>query len=402
MKKTMRNTPEGTRDLLFEECLARREVEYTLTGLFRQRGFSEVMTPGIEFFDVFQGGGAVMPAESMYKLSDNKGRLLVMRPDSTTPIARLVAARLQQAPRPIRLFYAQDVYHLNHGLSGHNDQEFQAGVELIGAGGERADLEVLSLAAESLRRCAAGDYRIEIGHVGIFRALAAELSEDEGVRAELHTCIETKNYAALADLLDAMPAGGAVDAMRRLPRLFGGEEVLAAAEPLCRSEEMRAALAYLQRLYRALCRLGLGGQVMIDLGLVHRNDYYTGVIFRGYMEGSGETVVSGGRYDHLLQEFGPPLPATGFGVNVDALTKGMLAAGGVQPPAPPDVLVHAEAGCETEALQKAAELAGDGQVAECSVFDGLEEAKAYAAARGIGRVLVIRTDGARECREETI
>lgn len=393
MKKTMKNTPEGTRDLLFEECLARREVEYELTELFRLHGFSEVMTPGVEFFDVFQGGGAVMPAENMYKLSDNKGRLLVMRPDSTAPIARLVAARLQQAPRPIRLYYAQDVFHLNHGLSGHNDQEFQAGVELIGAAGERADLEVLSLAAESLRRCAAGDFRLEIGHVGFFRALAAELSEDEGVRAELHACIETKNYTALGDLLDAMPAGGAVDAMRRLPRLFGGEEVFAAAEPLCRSEDMREALGYLKRLYRALCRLGLGEQVMIDLGLVHRNEYYTGVIFRGYMEGSGETVVSGGRYDHLLQEFGPPMPATGFGVNVDALTKSMLAAGEVDPPMPPDVLVHAAEGCETEALQKVAELTGEGLIAEGSVFDSLEEALAYAAERCIGKVLVVRTDG---------
>ena len=150
MRRNRRVTPEGTRDLLFEECLARREAEGRLTDLFVRRGFSEVMTPGIEFYDVFHADSMAIPAESMYKLSDDKGRLLVMRPDSTMPIARLAGARLQQAPLPIRLYYAQDVFHLNHGMTGHNDQEFQAGIELIGAGGQRADLEVLALAADAL------------------------------------------------------------------------------------------------------------------------------------------------------------------------------------------------------------------------------------------------------------
>ena len=293
MKKTMRITPEGTRDLLFEECLARREAEGRLSDLFVCRGFSEVMTPGVEFYDVFQTGNMVIPPDSMYKLSDNKGRLLVMRPDSTIPIARLVATRLQNAPLPIRLYYAQDVYRLNHGLNGQYDQEFQAGIELIGAAGERADLEVLSLAAESLRLCGGEEFRIEIGHVGFFQSLIAELNVSEETKSDIHSFIETKNYAALNDVLDLLPPSETVDAIRRLPRLFGGEEVLKEAKSLCHGEDTREALAYLARLYKALCRLGLTKQVMIDLGLVHRNEYYTGVVFRGYIEGSGDTVVSG-------------------------------------------------------------------------------------------------------------
>ena len=389
MKKTMSITPEGTRDLLFEECYARRDTERELTGLFEQRGFSEVMTPGVEFFDVFQNGWATMPAENMYKLSDNKGRLLVLRPDSTTPIARMAATRLKSALRPLRLYYAQNVYHLNHGLSGHNDQEFQAGVELIGAAGERADLEVISLAAESLKRCAAGDFRIELGHVGVFRALVRELNADGETEAQLHTLIETKNYGALSALLDTLPKSETVDAIRRLPRLFGGEEVLAAAGAFCRGEETREALSYLSRLYQALCRLGLKEQVMIDLGLVHRNEYYTGVIFRGYMEGSGETVVSGGRYDALLSQFGESLPATGFAVNVDALTAVRLRAGDTDGTLVPDVLVFAENGCETEGLRRVAALGDEGLIVEFSVFDTLEASLQYAGDRGIARVFAV-------------
>ena len=163
MRQNRRITPEGTRDLLFEESLARREAEGMLSVLFVGRGFSEVMTPGMEFYDVFHADTMAIPAESMYKFADAKGRLLVMRPDSTMPIARLVATRMQNARLPIRLYYAQDVYRFHHGLSGHYDQMFQAGVELIGAAGERADLEVLSLAAEALRQSVGEGFRLEIG-----------------------------------------------------------------------------------------------------------------------------------------------------------------------------------------------------------------------------------------------
>ncbi len=386
MLKNLGVTPEGTRDLLFEECLARREAETVLSELFLRRGFSEVMTPGLEYYDMFDAGQPIIPVENMYKLVDSKGRLLVMRPDSTLPIARLTATRLRYAPLPIRLYYTQDVYHLNHGLSGHNDQEFQAGIELIGAAGERADLEVLSLAADSLRLCGVGDFRLEIGHVGFFLSLVNELDVDDSIRDNIRTLIENKNYAALSGILDTLKQSDAVDAIRRLPRLFGGKEVLAAASSLCKNDEARAALEYLDTLYNKLSALGLSEQVMIDLGLVHQNEYYTGVIFRGYIEGSGDTVITGGRYDTLLGRFGCDLPATGFGVNVDSITKRMLERGEITPPMPPEVLVHAQPGYETAALKKVGEFTKEGIHCEFSVFQTVEQAREYAQKRHILKV----------------
>ena len=402
MKKTMKITPEGTRDLLFEECMARREAEGKLSDLFVCRGYSEVMTPGIELYDVFDAMPMAIPADGMYKLTDDKGRLLVMRPDNTMPIARLTATRLQNAVLPVRLYYAQDVYHLNHGLTGRNDQQFQAGVELIGAAGMRADLEMLSLAAEAIRLFADGEdtsFRIEIGHIGFFNALIAALEVEGEVRDEIRELIESKNYAALSDKLDALPADETVNAIRRLPRLFGGEEVLEKAATLCRNREAAQALEYLSRLYQSLCRLGLRDQVMIDLGMVHRNEYYTGVIFRGYVEGSGDAVVSGGRYDTLLQQFGPALPATGFGVNVDALTKVMLDKGEVDPPMAPEALVYAQPGQEVAALKRVNDLIGEGMLCEFSVFDGLEETLAYARERQIPQVFAVGEAGETEIYE---
>lgn len=387
MRKNRRITPEGTRDLLFEECLARREVETRLTDLFVQRGFSEVMTPGIEFYDVVPGDNEAIPPESVYKLTDTKGRLLAVRPDSTMPIARLTATRLQNARLPIRLYYAQDVFRLNHGMAGHNDQIFQAGVELIGAGGERADLEMISLAAQSLRSCAGEKFRLEIGHVGVFRSLVEQLAVELEVQDEIRALVESKNYAALGDRLDTLPAGDTVAALRRLPRLFGGREVLREARAFSRAEDARRALDQLERLYGILEDCGLGENVTIDLGLVHRQEYYTGVIFRGYIEGSGDTVVSGGRYDTLLRQFGPDLPATGFGVNVDSLTKVMLDRGEIDPPMPPEILVAARAGSEAAALNKVNALTEEGYLCEFSVFDTLKEALDYAGQRQIDKVM---------------
>ena len=111
----------------------------------------------------------------------------------------------------------------------------QAGVELMGAAGIRADLEVLTTAVEALSTCVP-DFRLELGHAGFFRALAAQLPIDEDVREDIRSSIESKNYAALDAILDGLPPSQAVDAMRRLPRLFGGEEVFAEAESVCPQE----------------------------------------------------------------------------------------------------------------------------------------------------------------------
>ncbi len=93
MKKYCKITPEGTRDLLFEECLTYRNIEKLLAGVFQSRGFHEVITPGLEYYDVFSQGESSIPQEFMFKVTDNKGRLMVVRPDSTLPIARLTATK---------------------------------------------------------------------------------------------------------------------------------------------------------------------------------------------------------------------------------------------------------------------------------------------------------------------
>jgi len=389
MNKNRCSTPLGTKDLLLEESYARREIEATLSLLFSRRGFSEVMTPGMEYLDVFLGDHPAVPVESMYKMCDTKGRLLVMRPDSTLPIARLAATRLQHAPMPLRLYYAQDVYHMNVGLTGHADQEFQAGVEMIGASGKKADLEILSLAAAALQAVVGNGFRLEIGHVGFFEALAEELSCSPSTVEELRDLIEGKNYAALNELLDTLDSSEAVDALHRLPHLFGGEQVLSDAKAVCRTSQSLKALEDLASLYQSLCALGLQDHVIFDLGMLHSNEYYTGLIFRGYVEGSGDIVLSGGRYDTLLQQFGANQPATGFAVSVDVLMRVLHRTAKAPAVSQADYLIHAEDGYDTAALELIAEWTKDGKSCEFSLVNTLEEAIEYASRKSIAHVVSV-------------
>ena len=268
---------------------------------------------------------------------------------------------------------------------GRNNEATQTGIELLGAPGRRADLEVIVTAVEALSRCVP-NFRLELGHAGFFRALAAQLPIGDDLREDIRSTIESKNYAALNTILDQLENSRPVDAMRRLPRLFGGEEVFAQAAPLCSDETSSKTLAYLHELYQALVELGLGDRMIVDLGLVQRNDYYTGVIFSAYVENVGDAVLLGGRYDKLLAQFDTPMPAVGFGVNVDGLAELLLKQGKIPAATPVEVLVHSDEGYEIKALQYASRLAGQGCKCESSVFETREEALHYAKVRGIHRV----------------
>jgi ATP phosphoribosyltransferase regulatory subunit len=345
-------TPEGTRDMLFEECAARNAIMAKLRGVFEGADYREVSTPGFEFYDVFASGDKAeyYPQESMYKMTDARGRLVAVRPDNTIPIARMAASKLRGVPLPLKLSYAQQVFRRQQELSGRSAEVMQMGVELIGASGFDPDVDVLTLAVRSLGAATAAPCRIEIGHVGIFNLLIGGLGASPEDKALIHRYISAKNYAALGDALDRATSGGPVPAsdsgrgagaaelLRRLPGLFGGREALAEASALMAGYDDRLTemLAYLERLFAALSQEG-DGRVMIDLGLVNQAEYYSSLVFKGYAEDTGTPVLSGGRYDDLLADFGENLPATGFGLDIDALTASALRA-------KPGVMAEAGAG----------------------------------------------------------
>lgn len=390
MKKNDLITPEGTRDLLFNDCIARREVEMKLAALFKSFGYSEVVTPGIEFYDLFSGSSRHFRQERMYKLTDSKGRLIAIRPDSTIPIARLASTRLAEAVLPLRLFYNQAVYENNALLKGRSDEIFQSGIELIGGEDtERADYEVMCLALEALRGFDADNFRFEIGDIGYFKELVSKLEADEATREEIRLLISAKNYPALNDILDEVGPAPVAAALKALPRLFGGAEVFDKAAALFTDDRIDAILLHLREVYSKLSELGYGGKISVDLGIVSHVDYYTGIVFKGYLSGVGQSVLKGGRYDGLLGEFGRPCPAVGFGVNCDDAANYLRKNDLAPAISAPDCIIFAESGSPADAVAFAKSLVADGKTAEIGLHSSLEATKAYAEKRGIHTVYVI-------------
>lgn len=389
MKKYIKMTPEGTRDFLFAECSAMDDVCNSIESVFSTKGFKRVITPGIEFYDVFSMECSGISQESMFKTVDNKGRLVVVRPDSTLPIARMVATRLKNSTLPVRLYYKQAVYRNNPTLTGRRNELMQMGVELLGVKGKRADLEILTTAIDSLKSVV-DDFRIEIGHAEVFDALSDELDINEDMKEKIRISIEGKNYSALNNLLDKIKPCKAVTAIRSLPSLFGGQEVFDKAKLICEGTKAVEALEYLQTIYNDLAPLGLNEKLIIDLGLVQRNDYYTGIVFTGYINGIGDAVISGGRYDNLLSEFDVPMGAAGFAIDTDAISIKRLADEANNYSDKPEILVYASDGKEIQAINLVNELNAQGSKAMFSVLETIEQTQAYAKERGIKDVRIVK------------
>ena len=157
-------TPEGSRDLLLDECERRRQYERKIIHVFERNGYAEVMTPTLEYYDTIVQSGNPIAQEAMVKLVDREGKILVMRPDNTTPIARLVGTRLKHQKPPFRLYYSQPVYRSDVMHKGVDTQRLQIGLELIGVAAELADKEILRLVNETLAACGIDNAHIDLGH----------------------------------------------------------------------------------------------------------------------------------------------------------------------------------------------------------------------------------------------
>ncbi len=389
-------TPEGTKDYLFEECFCRTMVQEEIKNVFRRMGYAELDTPGLEFFDVFNLNSSYFPQEELYKLTDNKGRLLVLRPDSTMPIARVVATRLKEAELPLRLFYSQPVYRFEPSLKGRRAEVHQMGIELIGSDSRMADMEVISAAVSVLsgmgENFASGvhfrlNYSLELGDVRIFRELVNKLNASPKQKEKIRSLIESKNYPALNDALDKIGDNKITRALKKLPTLFGGEEVFEKAAALIQDSTIQPILEELRSLYCKVSDIAESGRITVDLGLVNKTDYYTGLILKGYLEGFGEEVISGGRYDKLLAEFGYDIPAVGMAVDLDAVSD-VVAKYYKPAPQRPEVLIFAEEDCEANAIRYAAKLREEGIFTEYALSDSLEDAQFYAREKGMKLVVI--------------
>ncbi len=356
--------PEGTRYYLPPEASARLELEGRWRALFGSWGYEPVQLPALEVYDP-----AHPLAERAFKMVDKSGRVLALRAEFTTAVIRMVNGE-KLDDRLHRFQYAGSLWLRDSEVGLGRMREFaQVGVEAVGAASPRLDAELLELAWEALKIADLPDARLEVGLPALVADLLAATELGEEKRRALQAAIERKNTPELAELLDGFGVSGELaKAVMALPDLYGGPEALTEARQLVLSPAARSDLDWLEEV---LALLPAGLEVLLDLGLARAYDYYSGIHFRAYTPDFGLPLLGGGRYDGAGTRY-----AAGFALGLERVLE---ARGLPQGLGAPDVL----------ALDPgtARKLRNQGLRVELAWTEDLDELRAYARRRGIGRIV---------------
>lgn len=321
MDKVLLHTPEGVRDVYGKECAIKLNIENKINNVFNMYGYHNIQTPTFEFFDIFSKERGSVAAKDLYKFFDREGNTLVLRPDVTPSIARLVAKYYMDVNVPVKLCYNANTYINNSELQGKLKEITQLGCELVNDDSVEADAEMIALVVESLKASGLDEFLVEIGQVNFYKGLLQECGLDADSEEELRIRIENKNNFGVEEILDANNVTGDLkNAFSKLPELFGSIEVLETAKALTNNKLSLDAIARLEQLYSILEDYGVAKYISFDLGMISNFSYYTGIIFKAYTYGSGDQIVAGGRYDNLLEQFGKKSPAIGFAFYMDQIT----------------------------------------------------------------------------------
>lgn len=367
--------PEGTRDLILDECIVKRAIERDIDDIFYKWGYKEIITPTVEFYETFNHDSQTLKEEDMYKFFDNRGRILVLRPDMTIPIARVVETKFKDESLPIKLRYNSNVFRVHASLGGKRNEYTDCGVELIGLEDKKSDLEVLVLALEALEKLGLSDFKLEIGNIGFFEGVFETLNISKESKEIIAQYIEDKNLKNLEDYLDEIDIKDEYkEFFNKLPWLFGDRSILEEAKVLAFNEELKANLEYLENLYSELDILGYGNKVTFDLGMVPRLNYYTGIIFRGYGEGVGNTVLRGGRYDNLITIGEEYIPAIGFSLDINSVIENVKTSEKINT-IDKSCKIYYSSKYRIEAIRKSEKLRQEGKIVELIPDDSVNEIK---------------------------
>ena len=281
--------------------------------VFERARYGEVYTPALEFERTFENAN-MLASRPAYRMFDEHGQVLVLRSDMTVPIARLVATRYREAEPPLRFCYFAHAYRGVRPQRGQSREFLQAGVELIGAPAPEGTAEILTILCEALDAAGLQTYRVGLGDASLYPTLLDGLAVDPDRREHILTQLVDGDYVGLEreiTVLGDAPAAAAL--LLRAPQTRGGPEVLQDLEG-----PLHTAVTGMRAVH-ALLAPNVADRIIFDLGLIRSLGYYTGAIFQVYDPAYGVPIGIGGRYDELIGQFGRPLPAVGFALNVERL-----------------------------------------------------------------------------------
>lgn len=314
--KHLQYLPEGVRDWSGKDLEIKNDLIERLNKVYKSHGYEPVETPLLEYYEVFQEERGSIEPQGMMKVIDRQGNILVLRPDLTPAISRLIGSKAAG-------IFPDKVYSINHTYKflreyGEGQCEMtQSTVELIGESSIIADAQMLMMSVESLLQMGLTDFRIDIGDVNYFKGITERIGLSRDESQTLEKMIESKNDQDIKDFLTQKGVDGIERAqLEKLPSLFGDESILN-MEHIELNGKSQKALERLIMLSHLIQELGIKQYIGFDLSMICRLNYYTDTIFRGYTYGSGGPILYGGRYDGLSGKFGPKRPAVGFGIMID-------------------------------------------------------------------------------------
>lgn len=401
------HTPEGVRDIYSRECEQKLSLQERLHTVIKSYGYRDIETPTFEFFDVFSREIGTIPSRELYKFFDREGNTLVLRPDFTPAVARAASKYFLNDRMAVRLTYLGQAFINHSSYQGRLKETTQIGGELIGEDSVDADAEIIALAVQMLQASGLKEFQITLGHAGFFHALVQEAGFDAQVVAELKELIAGKNTFGVDRLMSEQPVDERLrKTFAALTGLFGTEEMLCRAETLTDNPQALQAVRRLRKIWEMLQVYGVEQYVSFDLGILSRYMYYTGIIFRGYTYGTGDAVIKGGRYDHLLGHFGKEAPAVGFVVVIDQLLSALTRQKAVPETPGNRCMILYEKECRAEAVRRAKKLREEGNdvgLLRITEERTREDCLAYARAEGCRNVIELqcrRADGGPEVMKE--
>ncbi|MBI1921461.1 MAG: ATP phosphoribosyltransferase regulatory subunit [Geobacter sp.] len=387
--------PKGVADFLPEKAAKIGYIEEKIRRVFDLWGFRRIITPMLEFQEVMALGLGEELREKTFRFDDRQsGRLMVVPPDITPQVARIVATRMRDYPLPHRIHYEGRVLRQIESQSGKSREIFQAGVELIGLDSPEADAEMVAMAIEVMKSLGLADFKLDLGHIGYFRGIMEAAGLPARTEALLREAIGKKDASAINELLEKEPVSETVKGqIAALPRLFGGREVLERAEKVATNDRSRRALENIAQVLDILDIYGVTDYLTIDLGEIRGLDYHTGLTFEGFVTGMGDAVCSGGRYDDLTEKYGFPAPATGFAFNILALLTALEKRPDVEASKTRDFLIFNLKEDRREALEITQALRRKGySTARDIIRRDYDNSLAYARRMNILRMMVIGGD----------
>lgn len=365
MTKFRNFTPEGVEDISSIQYEKKDHIQWLISEVFKTYGYKQISTPTFEYYDLFVGIDTAIDKDQMYKIIDTNGKILVLRPDATIPIARMVATHYDNLDEYLKFMYFTNVFRSSDFQQGGKREFIQAGIEYLGNPSPDADAEVIATAIKSISSLGFENIHIDLGQADYFKGLVDELQLSEEIKLSIRILVEKKNFAELGKLVESINLEKKYsEILLELPFMYGNfKEITKKAYSLAVNDTMRKSVENMQKIYEILSYYGFEQYVYADMGLINHLDYYSGIIFKGYLGNIGEPVASGGRYDGLLKKFGKDIPATGLGLNMDLLFEAILKSDLLMDQAPDaDVLILFDDKSEAKGIRKSVELRGKGNV----------------------------------------